>query len=220
MFPFDEEHALVAEWLLLYKADGSPFYQQEIDSCAGIEQVSLVCKELLEAKCLEKKQGKLRLAQASSLLATWMKEYHVLKNNKIYTFDLTKYDRAKCLELLSSFKDAIVLALHSASANLGYKYTNLETLEFYLLRPELLRDIQSQLCLEPKEGSLQGVIIEPYYKKIIQKSEVYNHLKTTSSLMTVIDLYQYPLIGTDQAEFIARKNPHLKKLNFHARPLW
>ena len=88
------------------------------------------------------------------------------------------------------------LALHSAAEALGYQNTNLQTLELYLAEPGIRLDVEKVLELEPQEKGYEVLLIEPYYKSMLnsdglpQKPDKQKNpsifLRHTSTLLTFL----------------------------------
>ncbi len=107
----------------------------------------------------------------------------------------------------------VILALHSAAEAHGYKNTNLEGLELYILNPSIRAKLESALQLEPQERGYEVLLIEPYYKMLLkQKREGDKQIGICQLLLTYLDLYHFPLRGQEQAEFIAQRAPEMKRI--------
>ena len=132
--------------------------------------------------------------------------------------------REQLLQALQTCKkhNKVVLALHSAAKALGYQNTNLQTLELYLAEPGIRLDIEKVLELEPQEKGYEVLLIEPYYKSMLgsdglpQKPDKQKNpsifLRHTSTLLTFLDLYHFPLRGREQAEFMVQRVIELKHI--------
>ncbi len=100
----------------------------------------------------------------------------------------------------------MALALHSSAEALGLKNTNLNTLELYMLDPSIRSKLEETLQLEPQERGYEVLLIEPYYKGLLnQGMEVHKNIKICPLLLTFLDLYHFPLRGQEQAEFADRQ---------------
>lgn len=131
----------------------------------------------------------------------------------MWTYRTGLQGRQQILEVLmrSGFQQKVVLALHSAAEAHHCKNTNLDTLELYLLDSNLRSQIEEMLQLEPQERGYEVLLIEPYYKKMLQQS-MRNHLLYSPPLLTFLDLFHFPLRGREQAEFMAERMTALKKI--------
>ncbi len=132
------------------------------------------------------------------------------------TYQTGLQNREQALSLLnnSPFLHDIALALHSAAEVLECKNTNLQTLEIYTLNPSQRGEIENLLHLTPQEKGYQILLIEPYYKSMLNWSARSDPkpFPCSSPLLTFLDLYHYPLRGREQAEFMQHRIPQLKKI--------
>ncbi len=107
----------------------------------------------------------------------------------------------------------VALALHSSAEAHGCKNTNLNTLELYLLDPAARPELEKALQLEPQERGYEVLLIEPYYKSLLNLSMGSGkNVRNCSALLTFLDLFHFPLRGQEQAEFMAERIPELKHI--------
>ena len=124
-------------------------------------------------------------------------------------------DKGGLLEAIknSNLSNKVALALHSAVEAHGYKNTNLNTLELYLLDPSVRAQLEKKLLLEPQERGYEVLLIEPYYKSLLRNTCDSNlDMNVSPSVLTFLDLYHFPLRGQEQAEFLAERLPELKRI--------
>ena len=147
------------------------------------------------------------------LIESWLESYSLLKKCKIRTYHSAlsgKLEWFKALEQ-SGLNEKVILALHSAAEAYGYKNTNLEGLELYILEPSVRAKLENVLQLEPQERGYDILLIEPYYKMLIDKNKKeHNGVGVCPILLAFLDLYHFPLRGEEQAEFMAQQSPELK----------
>ncbi len=142
---YADKSALVLDWLLRAGAHRVAFSIREVAKGLGlsvglIQRVFgvLVQKGLLQTEGL--RTGKRFIFKKSNLLLkSWLEQYSVAKKCKIWTYRSAFQGKA---ELLAALKKAhvsqkVVLALHSAAEAHGCKNANLDTLELYLLDPDV-----------------------------------------------------------------------------------
>ncbi|HQH28633.1 MAG TPA: hypothetical protein PLP17_14645, partial [Oligoflexia bacterium] len=80
-------------------------------------------------------------------------------------------------------------------------------------KPENRRRLERLLQLEPCDRGYDVLLIEPYYSQIAAaRSEKKDGLLVSPPLLTVLDLYHFPLRGQEQAEHMLRRHPALKQL--------
>jgi hypothetical protein len=149
------------------------------------------------------------------LLESWLEHYSIVKKCKIRTYRSALSGKSEWFKALkkSGLGSDVILALHSAAEALGFKNTNLEGLELYILDPSIRAKLESALQLEPQERGYEILLIEPYYKMLLKQNR--NNSKEIGIcplLLTFLDLYHFPLRGQEQAEFIAQRAPELKRI--------
>lgn len=221
---FADRSALVLEWILTVGIDKSYFSLSEIAkekelSFGLVQKVSsfLVDKGFLKTEGLRTSK-KFQLLKPKRLLEIWIDYYSIVKKCKIWSYR-SGYDGRKNLEAMllkskNNFK--VVKALHSSAESLNCRHTNLDTLELYLIDADQRVQIEQELLLEQQERGYEVLLIEPYYKKMVLNSlhdhKIESQLPHTSSLLTYLDLYHFPLRGLEQAEYIARKEKNIKRI--------
>ncbi|MCE5315900.1 MAG: hypothetical protein LLG04_00875, partial [Parachlamydia sp.] len=109
----------------------------------------------------------------------------------------------------------VVLTLHSAAEQYKTKFTNLETMELYLLDPSARHLVEKILRLKSQDRSYKILLIEPRYKSLLSyylTKQREGNLAVSPILLTFLDLYHFPLRGIEQAEFMARRIPELERI--------
>ncbi|MCB0323265.1 MAG: helix-turn-helix domain-containing protein [Bdellovibrionales bacterium] len=155
-----------------------------------------------------------RLEKRGPLFRKWLSSYSIADKCKLYTYN-SGYAVDELYSRLESSKSAasVSLCLHSAARAMEKSFTTLENLELYLRAPEKRIALEKELRLEPCERGYQVLFIEPYYKTIIEKrSEAKGKLSVSPPLLTVLDLWHFPLRGQEQAEHLLRSHPDLRRL--------
>jgi hypothetical protein len=145
----------------------------------------------------------------------WLEHYSIVKKCKMRTYRSGFQDKAELLEAIkkSNLSNKVALALHSAAEVHGYKNTNLNTLELYMLDPLVRSQLEKKLLLEPQERGYEVLLIEPYYKSLLKNTCNSNlDINVSPPILTFLDLYHFPLRGQEQAEFMAARLPELKRI--------
>lgn len=218
---YADKSSLILDWLLregLYKEN---FALREVVKEAGVS-LGLVQRvfKILVLKGLLRVQG-VRTAKRFSfnkpkeLLKNWLEHYSIVKKCKIRTYASALSGKSEWVKALkkSRLNQNVILALHSAAEVHGYKNTNLEGLELYVLDPSIRAKLEKALLLEPKERGYEVLLIEPYYKMLIKQNiKDGKAIGICPILLTFLDLYHFPLRGQEQAEFIAQRAPELKHI--------
>ena len=208
---YAERSSLVLDWLLRVGVIKEDFSLREVAKDRGVsvglvQKVfgTLVVHGLLQVEGLRTAK-RFSIKNPEALLKSWTEHYSVVKKCKMWAYRSSFQNKEEILEALheSDLKSRTALALHSAAAAYGYKNTNLETLELYLLDPSIKKELEQTLELEPQERGYEVLLIKPHYKSL---------LKLDSPLLTFLDLYHFPLRGQEQAEFMAERLPELKRI--------
>ena len=233
---YADKSSIILAWLLCGGIEKKSFSIREIvrETHISIGLVQKVIKTLVIKGFLQtegiRTAKKFILKKSEALLKSWLDHYALVKKCKMWTYRTGIQDREQILQVLgkSNLSSKVMLALHSAAKVYGCKNTNLQTLELYLLEPQSRLQIEELLQLESQERGYEILLIEPYYKKMLdvnlymQHSEIkqqdvelntkINNLSYTSVLMTFLDLYHFPLRGQEQAIFMAERLPELKRI--------
>ncbi len=218
---FADKSALILEWLLRVGLDKEELSIREvakdIDVSVGLVQrvfSLLVIVGLLKTEGMRTSK-RFSFKKPGQLLKSWLQQYNIVKKCKMWTYRSGFQGKAELLDALkkSKLSQKVELALHSAADAHGCKNTNLDTLELYLLDPDVRSKLENVLQLEPQERGYEVLLIEPYYKSLadLGKSTDKN-LKVSPALLTFLDLYHFPLRGQEQAEFLAERHPELKRI--------
>lgn len=218
---YSDKSALVLEWLL---REGLKNQELSIRKVAKITKVSIgSVQRVFEALVLKghlRTEGirtakKFLLNNPKLIVQDWLENYSIIKKCKMRTYRSGYQNREEILKALNdtNLRKKVSLALHSAAELEGCKNTSLSTLEIYMLDSSIRKQIEKKLMLEPQEKGYEVLLVEPYYKSLLNR--FYNpNLEINSSpvILTFLDLYHFPLRGQEQAEFMAERNPVLKRI--------
>jgi DNA-binding transcriptional regulator YhcF (GntR family) len=225
---YANKSALILYWLL-FKGIEKPLFSireaaKECDVSIGLIQrvfKILVLKGYLKTKGIRTSK-KFILEKPYALLKSWQNQYNIMKKCKMWTYKSAFQNKKQILQELikSNFQKKVFLALHSATEIYKCKNTNLDTLELYLMEPSLKSQIEKKLLLKPQERGYEVLLIEPYYKSMLKfdpKTTKYlkiskKNLFCSPIFLTFLDLYNFPLRGREQAEFMIEKIKELKKI--------
>jgi hypothetical protein len=218
---YSDKSAVVLDWLLREGVKSQELSLRNVSKEAGIslgsvQRVfgSLVLKGILQAEGIRTAK-KFFLKDPKRLLESWLEHYSIVKKCKMRTYRSGFQDKAELLEAIkkSNLSNKVALALHSAVEAHGYKNTNLNTLELYMLDPSIRPQLEKKLLLEPQERGYEVLLIEPYYKSLLKNtSDSEIDINVSPSILTFLDLYHFPLRGQEQAEFMAERLPELKRI--------
>ena len=218
---YADKSSLVLDWLIREGLSKESFSLREIAKEMGIslglvQRVFniLVLKGLLQVEGV--RTGKrFFFKKPKELLESWLEHYSIVKKCKIRTYASALSGKPEWFKALnkSGLDQSVILALHSAAEAHGYKNTNLEGLELYVLDPSMRAKLESALQLEPQERGYEILLIEPYYKMLIkQNRKGGKEMGICPLLLTFLDLYHFPLRGQEQAEFIAQRAQEMKRI--------
>ncbi len=218
---YSDKSAVVLDWLLREGTKSRELSVRNVSKEAGVSLGSaqrvfrtLVLKGILQAEGIRTSK-KFFMKDPKRLLESWLEHYSIVKKCKMKTYRSGLQDKAELLETIkkSNLNNKVALALHSAVEAHGYKNTNLNTLELYLLDPLIRPQLEKKLLLEPQERGYEVLLIEPYYKSLLKHASESNlDINVSPSILTFLDLYHFPLRGQEQAEFMAERLPDLKRI--------
>lgn len=218
---YSDKSALILDWLLREGIKNEDLSLRNVTKETGVslglvQRVfgALVLKGILLVEGVRTAK-KFFLKDPKRLLESWIEHYSIIKKCKLRTYRSGFQDKAELLEAIkkSNLSSKVALALHSAVEAHGYKNTNLNTLELYLLDPLVRPQLEKKLLLEPQERGYEVLLIEPYYKSLLRNtSDLDLNINISPSILTFLDLYHFPLRGQEQAEFMAERLPELKRI--------
>ena len=216
---YADKSSLILDWLLRKGLSKESFSLREVVKDAGVslglvQRVFniLVLKGLLQVEGVRTAK-RFSFNKPKELLESWLEQYSIAKKCKIRTYRSALSGKSEWLKALkkAGFDQSVILALHSAAEAHGYKNTNLEGLELYILDPSIRAKLENALQLEPQERGYEVLLIEPYYKMLLkQNGKEGKEIGICPLLLNFLDLYHFPLRGQEQAEFIAQRAPELK----------
>ena len=218
---YSDKSAVVLDWLLREAINGQELSIRNVAkesrvSLGSVQRVFevLVLKGILQIEGIRTGK-KFFLKNPKRLLESWLEHYSIVKKCKMRTYRSGFQDKAELLEALkkSNLSKKVALALHSAVEEYGCKNTNLNALELYLLDPLVRPQLEKKLLLEPQEKGYEVLLIEPYYKSLLNMAcSQGKDINASSPILTFLDLYHFPLRGQEQAEFMAERISELKQI--------
>jgi predicted transcriptional regulator len=217
---FADKSALLLHSLLHLKEE-EKFQIREIARSLSLSHglVQRVVYQLVHAGIIESEgqrtAKKYRMIRSGKLLRQWISMYSILKKCILYNY-ASAYSVKEIEKILKAGKiNNHVLALHSATRFYKYSFTNLSTLELYIHSDEDRITLEKKLYLEPQETGYKVLLIKPYYKSILYNNSIsHAGMKLSSPILTFLDLYDFPLRGREQAEYLLRKHPALEHLYY------
>jgi len=218
---YADKSSLVLDWLLRIGLSKKKISLREVVKEVGVslglvQRVFniLVLKGLLQVEGVRTSK-RFSFNKPKELLESWLEHYSIVKKCKIRTYASALSGKSEWFKALkkSGLDQSVILALHSAAEAHGYKNTNLEGLELYVLDSTIRAKLENALQLEPQERGYEILLIEPYYKMLIkQNKKDSKEIGVCPLLLTFLDLYHFPLRGQEQAEFIAQRAPEMKRI--------
>jgi hypothetical protein len=218
---YSDKSSVVLDWLLREGIKSRELSVRNVSKEAGVSLGSvqrvfgtLVLKGILQIEGIRTAK-KFFLKEPKRLLEGWLEHYSIVKKCKMRTYRSGFQDKSELLEAIkkSNLSNKVALALHSAVEAHGYKNTNLNTLELYMLDPLIRPQLEKKLLLEPQEKGYEVLLIEPYYKSLLRVAcNSSQDISASPPILTFLDLYHFPLRGQEQAEFMAQRLPELKRI--------
>ncbi len=217
---YADKSSLILDWLLRVGIEKDGFSLREVakDREVSVGLVQRVFGVLVSNGILRTKgvrtAKKFFFKKSSLLLTSWLKEYSIVRKCKMRTYRSGFSEKEELLDALkkSKLSQKVSLALHSAAEALGYKNTNLNTLELYVLDPTARSNLEEVLQLEPQERGYEVLLIEPYYESLLNlEVSSGKSIRACPAFLTFLDLYHFPLRGREQAEFMAERIPELNR---------
>ena len=156
---YADKSSLILDWLLRIGIEKARLSLREVAKDREVS-VGLVQRVfgVLVSKGILKTEGvrtakKFFFKKSRLLLTSWLEEYSILKKCKMRTYRSGFSEKAELLDALkkSKLSQKVSLALHSAAEAHGYKNTNLNTLELYVLDPTARSKLEDALQLEPRK---------------------------------------------------------------------
>ena len=218
---YADKSALILDWLLREGIKRKEFYLREVAKEIGVslglaQRVFgvLIQKGFLQTEGIRTAK-KFFFNKPKLLLESWLENYTIAKKCKMRTYHSGLQGKAEFLDALkkSKLSQKVALALHSAAEAHGFKNTNLNTLELYMLDSAARSKLEDVLQLEPQERGYEVLLIEPYYESMLNFcGDSGKNVSISPILLTFLDLYHFPLRGQEQAEFMAERIPELKRI--------
>ncbi len=224
---YADKASVILEWMLLNGVDKDLFSLREVSketgSSLGNAQAifsSMVFNGYLKAIGIRTNK-RFSVNNPHRLLRDWIGHYSIVDKCKIRSYSTAFSDKKQLITALmkSGLQESVVLALHSAAEAHKCKNTTMQQqLEFYLVQPHLRQELEKVLKLQPKERGYDVLLIEPYYKSMINRSISQQRqsssigLYHTPELLTFLDLYHFPLRGIEQADWMAQHMKSLKRI--------
>lgn len=214
---YADKSALILDWILTKGIEKKHFSLTEV---AKEKKVSLGLAQKVFSTMVGlgflKVEGvrtskKFMISDSKKLLESWTNHYNIMNKCRVRSYSSGFGSRQELEEVLLEENDKlkVVKALHSAAEAHDCKHTNLDSLELYLVDSSQRIKVENKLNLQPRERGYEVLLIEPYYKKIVQncflEHDSKDALPYTSPVLTYIDLFHFPLRGNEQAEYLARK---------------
>ena len=203
---YADKSSLILDWLLRIGLSRKSFSLREVAREVGVslglvQRIFniLVLKGLLQVDGIRTSK-RFSFNKSKELLGSWLEHYSIVKKCKIRTYTSALSGKSEWFKALkkSGLDQNVVLALHSAAEVHGYKNTNLEGLELYILDSSIRAKLESALQLEPQERGYEVLVIEPYYKTLIkQNRKSGKEIGISPLLLTFLDLYHFPLRGQE-----------------------
>lgn len=204
---YADKSALILEWLLLTGINKTTFSIREVSREKGVSigLAQRIFEQLVYLGYLNvtgvRTAKKFNLKKPKLLLEDWFGHYNIAKKCKMWSYRSGLPNRDRIMQAIRETELPVTFALHTAASILRFSNTNLQTVEVYLIEPESRQQVEQKLLLEPQERGYEVLLIAPYYKSMLKASMAQGH-SCSSPLLTLLDLYHFPLRGREQAQFM------------------
>lgn len=217
----------ILEWVLTKGIDRDLFTLREVarETGASLGNIHAIFNALVFNGYLKvtgvRTKKRFFVSDPQRLLMDWINNYSITEKCRIWPYSTAFSNKQQVIDALiqSGLHENVVLALHSAAEALKCKNTTLQQqIELYIPQPSMRQELEKVLQLQHKERGYDVLLIEPYYKSMInngiieQKQSGGTGLFHTPELLTFLDLYHFPLRGIEQAEWMAERLQQLKRI--------
>lgn len=204
--PFSDKATLILRFLLEEPREYRKI--REIARATNVSPgfVSKIIREMENRNYIEKdKTSRIRISEPGTLLADWANHYDLSKNNdESYFVPVRDIDHLyQQLNQVKPGKQLMYhLTLHSA-AHLVSSHASFNALHLYTDSLRHKQAVINQLALEKVDHGGNVFLLHPYYKYSYSfGQQKVNGLWMVSDLQLYLDLYNYPIRGREQAEFL------------------
>jgi len=217
--PFSDKASLILRTMLEHreKAWGTRELAQSVALDPGF--VSRISREMESRAYIVRSDSKLLLQNRERILEDWVHEYDYKKNRERRYFCLAQspkeiLDKIRSLKLPKDIGYA--LGLH-AGANLVAPHALYNEVHIYGSNEEALNYFVKHLRLEAVNRGANLVFLMPYYEhSVFFGKQFVSNLWVVSDIQLYLDLYNFPVRGREQAEYLYDKR--LKYLVEDGRP--
>ncbi len=217
--PFSDKASLILRTMLEHKnkAWGTRELAQSVALDPGF--VSRIAREMESRAYIVRSDSKLLLQNRERILEDWVHEYDYRKNRERRYFCLAQSPQ-EILGKISSLnipkEIGYALGLH-AGANLVAPHAVYNEVHIYVRNEEALNYCVKHLRLEAVDRGANLVFLMPYYgHSVFFSKQLVSNLWTVSDIQLYLDLYNFPVRGREQAEYLYEKR--LKYLIEDGRP--
>ncbi len=168
-----------------------------------------MAKELEKRNYVVRVNSKVRIRNAIAILDDWVHEYNYKKNRAIKSFSLAA-SPGEIIEELRQLKISenvnYALSLH-AGASLISPHAVFDLVHIYVQNQQVADYFLKQLKLKLVDQGENVVFLFPYYKhSVFYDKQKLKGLWLTSGIQLYLDLYNYPIRGMEQAEYLYEKH--------------
>jgi hypothetical protein len=174
--------------------------------------VSQILHRLVSAGYAARVRGGTVISRPLDLLNDWADSYRFARRNDLRPYFCDAPNPQQVIARIASLPtDAVgtyALTLH-AGASLVAPFSEFHEIHIYIdpssLREETEELWQGALDLQPAEAGGNVYLAWPYYKEgAFYDSREIDHVRVVSDVQLYIDLYNYPIRGREQAEYLLR----------------
>ncbi len=216
---FSDKASLVIRSAL--EAPGKPQHVRALSAQLGVSPawVSQVLRRLISAGYAARVEEGVVLSRPLDLLNDWAESYSFAGRSELRPFFSPAANPEQVIGRLASLPAGAIpryaLSLH-AGASLVAPFAEYHEVHLYVdpmqPREEIERVWREALDLQPVDTGGNVYLISPYYKEgAFFGSRQIDGVWVVSDVQLYVDLYNYPIRGREQAEYVKRKRlPHLE----------
>jgi len=168
----------------------------------SIGQVYKVTEKLANEGYLEKERGAIRLLKPGDLLDSWAKIYK-FDDHEIVGYYCPLKDQKEILKALTKISKENYAVTLGAAASIVAPFVRSTDVNLYI-KNNTKKVIQA-LKLTPVEFGGNVYLIQPSDEGIFFNTQYRQGLSMVSNIQLYLDLYNYPMRGREQADFLREK---------------
>jgi len=191
-----------------------PDRQWKVSELAEATQVSLgqtsnVTRRLIEEEYLSKTQRiRLRLIQPGKLLDAWQEQYSLAKNIQMVYYSVERSPDqliSRASSIASDRKWRYAMTSFAGASLIAPFVRGVGIVTWYVGDASAVDQWVQAMGLRLAEAGANVMILVPYDKGVFYQSQTVNGITLVSNVQLYLDLYNDPVRGREQAEFLRKE---------------